>query len=70
MSNESPRVAVAPYSVATRARRPADWCIKSIDQCWTQKEPRTRDTEKAAAKQAYDEAKAIYRKILAESEVE
>ncbi|MBI3464038.1 MAG: CehA/McbA family metallohydrolase [Planctomycetes bacterium] len=49
------------------SRRSADWCLKSIDQCWTQKEPKIRDSEKAEAKRAYEEAKAIYRQILQES---
>jgi hypothetical protein len=52
------------------SRRSAEWCIQSIDQCWTQKEPRTRDNEKAEAKAAYEQAKAIYRKIREESPVE
>jgi hypothetical protein len=52
------------------SRRSAQWCLDSIDQCWSQKEPQIRQSEKAEAKQAYDEARAIYRKILNESEVD
>ena len=52
------------------SRRSAQWRLKSIDQCWTLKEPGIRDHEKAEAKRAYEQAKAIYRKILEECPVE
>ena len=52
------------------SRRSADWCIKSIDQCWKQKVKLIRDSEKETAKRAYDEARAIYERILVASEVE
>jgi hypothetical protein len=45
-----------------------EWCLKSVDQCWSQKEPQIRASEKAAAKQAFDRAREAYSKILAESE--
>ncbi|WP_435010956.1 CehA/McbA family metallohydrolase [Tundrisphaera lichenicola] len=48
----------------------AEWCLKSVDQCWSQKEPKIRPTEIEEARKAYDVARAAYRKILAESEVE
>ena len=49
------------------SRRSADWCIRSIDECWTKKEPLIRESEKAEAKKAYEEAKEIYAKIMEES---
>lgn len=49
------------------SRRSAEWCIKSIDRCWSQKERAIRATEREAALNAYEQAKVIYRKILAES---
>jgi len=52
------------------SKRSAEWCLKGVDQCWSQKE-RTYDAdEKEDAKQAYEHARQAYRKILAESEVE
>lgn len=45
----------------------ADWCLKAVDACWKQKEPRYRAEEKAAAAEAYEHARKVYRKILAES---
>jgi hypothetical protein len=48
------------------SRKSAQWCIKSVDQCWSKKEPATRAAEKADAKRAYDVARDAYKRILAE----
>ncbi|MDG3003081.1 CehA/McbA family metallohydrolase [Paludisphaera mucosa] len=52
------------------SKRSAEWCLKSVDQCWSQKEPAIRASEKDAARQAYEAARVAYRKILAECEDE
>jgi hypothetical protein len=49
------------------SRRSADWCLKAVDQCWFQKNPRIRARERDAARAAYDHARARYRDILRES---
>jgi hypothetical protein len=49
------------------SHKSADWCLKSVDQCWSQKEPAIRPAEKEAARKAYDHARDAYKKILAES---
>lgn len=49
------------------SQRSAEWCIKAVDQCWSQKSKQIRSTERDAAKRAYDEAKAMYERILAET---
>jgi hypothetical protein len=41
-------------------RRSAEWCMKAVEQCWKMKEPNIRDSEKSAAKAAYDAALKIY----------
>ena len=38
------------------SKKSAEWCLKSVDQCWPKKEPAIRKTEKEAAKKAYDVA--------------
>jgi hypothetical protein len=52
------------------SRRSAEWCLASVDQCWSQKGPRIRAREREAASLAYEHARTRYRHILAESEVE
>jgi hypothetical protein len=49
------------------SRKSAEWCLKGVDQCWSQKVTRTRPEEVAAAEEAYDAARRAYRKILRES---
>ena len=48
------------------SKKSAQWCIESVDRCWEQKKGRIRQSELAAAKKAYDEARVAYQKILAE----
>lgn len=48
-------------------KRSAEWCLEAVDVCWKQKEPRTKESEKAAASAAYEQAREAYRKIAAES---
>jgi len=48
------------------SRRSAQWCLKAVDTCWNSKQGRIRENERPAARKAYDQAKAIYRRILAE----
>jgi len=52
------------------SRRSAEWCLQAVDQCWNQKSPRFRDSERAEAEKAYDFARQAYRQRLQESAVE
>lgn len=49
------------------SKRSAQWCIDAVNQCWKQKAPRIRDTERPAAEAAYDQARQAYAKILEQS---
>ncbi len=51
------------------SRRSAEWLLAAVNQCWTQKAPRIRDTEKADARKAYDHAREVYKQLAGESEV-
>ena len=61
------QVAGAPIRAS---RRSARWCREAVDVCWEKKRGRIRKDEQAAAKQAYDKARAIYDGILKESVAE
>jgi hypothetical protein len=52
------------------SRRSAEWCLKGVDRCWSQKEKFIRAKEKEQARLAYDHARAAYRKLLGECEVD
>ena len=50
------------------SKRSAEWCLKGVDQCWSQKEKLIKPAEKEEAKAAYDHARAAYQKLLSECE--
>ena len=49
------------------SRRSAEWCLTAVNQCWTQKAPLIRPEEREAARAAYDHARDVYRRLIAES---
>jgi hypothetical protein len=67
-SHTNPIFVIVDGKPIRASRKSAEWCLKSVDQCWSQKEPRYRESERAEASTAYDVARAAYRKILAESQ--
>jgi hypothetical protein len=44
--------------------------LKSVDQCWSQKEKKMRPEDLPAARAAYDVARKAYAKIVSESVVD
>ncbi len=52
------------------SRRSIEWCLKGVDQCWSQKEKLIAPAEIEDAKAAYEHARVIYRKRLAECAAE
>ena len=67
-SHTNPVFVVVGGKPIRASKKSAEWCLKAVDQCWSQKEPAIRAAEKEAAKKAYDVARDAYKKILAESE--
>ena len=49
-----------------RSQRSAEWCLKAVDQCWSQKSPRIRLEERGEAQRAYEAAREAYRARLQE----
>ncbi|MBI4660049.1 MAG: CehA/McbA family metallohydrolase [Verrucomicrobia bacterium] len=52
------------------SRRSVEWCLKGVDQCWSQKERFIKADEKEQALKDYAHAREVYRKLLAECEVD
>ena len=52
------------------SRKSAQWCRKAVDVCWSSKKNQIRESEKAAAKTAYDQAAEIYDEIIDESKTD
>ncbi len=52
------------------SRRSAQWCLDAVNQCWSQKKGRTAASEREEAQKAYDHARDVYARLLAECERE
>ena len=49
------------------SRQSAEWCLRSVNQCWSQKAPKISSQEMPEAKKAYDHARDVYRQLIGES---
>ena len=49
------------------SKKSAEWCLKSVDQCWSQKQRFIKAEEMEQAKADYQHARDVYKKRLAES---
>jgi hypothetical protein len=47
-----------------RSRHDAEWCLRAVDQCWSQKEPKIRLQERGEAARVYEMARAAYRERM------
>ena len=52
------------------SRRSVEWCLQSVEQCWSQKEKFIKANELDEARSAYAHARDAYRALLAECTVE
>ncbi len=48
-------------------KKSAQWCIDAVAACWNSKKNQIRESERQAAKQAYEDATKVYEKIFSES---
>ncbi len=66
-SHTNPMFVVVDGQPIRGSRASADWCLRAVDQCWQQKAPKIAERERPAAERAYEHARDVYRKILAET---
>ena len=52
------------------SRSSVEWCLKGVDQCWSQKERFIKPAELDDAKRAYAHARETYQRLLAECDVD
>ena len=69
-SHTNPVFVIVDNQPVRASRLSAEWCLKSVDQCWSQKESKIGAHERPAAEKAYEHARQVYRQILAESAVD
>jgi hypothetical protein len=69
-SHTNPIFVIVDGKPIRASRRSAAWCLKSVDQCWSQKERFIAAAEMEEAKQAYDHARQTYQRLLDECDVD
>ncbi len=47
-----------------RSRASAEWCLRAVQQCWTQKSPLIKAAEQAAARATFTHAEEVYRTLI------
>jgi hypothetical protein len=52
------------------SRNSAEWCLRGVDRCWEEKRQFYAAAELDEARQAYEHAREVYRRIVKESGVE
>jgi len=65
-SHSNPIFVVVDGQPIRGSRRSLEWCLKGVEQCWSQKERFMKGAEHAQAVAAYDHARAVYRQRLEE----
>jgi hypothetical protein len=66
-SHSNPMFVLVDGQPVRASRQSAEWCLRAVDQCWSQKASKIAPREKAAAEAAYEHARQVYRRILAET---
>lgn len=69
-SHTNPIFVVVGGKPVRASRRSVEWCLKSVDVCWSQKERFIAPAEKEEAVAAYEHARRVYRKLLGECEAD
>ena len=52
-SHTNPIFVVVDGKPVRASRESADWCLRAVDQCWSQKAPRISERERPDAERAY-----------------
>jgi hypothetical protein len=66
-AHTNPMFAIVDGRPIRASRKSAEWCLAAVDQCWLQKAPNIRPDEREDAARAYDHAREVYRRLIAES---
>ena len=66
-SHTNPVFVIVEDKPIRASRKSAEWCLKGVDQCWTEKKRFYAAAEMKDAEAAYEHARQAYKKILDES---
>jgi hypothetical protein len=66
-SHTNPIFVLVDSKPVRASRKSAEWCLKAVDQCWSQKSPHIRLEERGEAERMYAAAREAYRQRLNET---
>ncbi|MBK9314927.1 MAG: CehA/McbA family metallohydrolase [Acidobacteria bacterium] len=66
-SHTNPIFVIVDDRPVRASRQSAEWCLKAVDQCWSQKARRISERERPEAEKAYEHARQVYRRIISAS---
>jgi hypothetical protein len=66
-AHTNPVFAIVNGKPIRASRRSAEWALKGVNQCWTQKSARISQRDMGEALKAYDHAREVYRQLIRES---
>ena len=67
-SHTNPVFVVVGGKPVRASARSAEWLLAAVDAAWKANSPRIRDKERTDAERAYEHARQVYRRVLAESQ--
>ena len=67
-SHTNPVFVVVGGKPVRASAKSAEWLLAAVDAAWKANSPRIRDKERPEAERAYEHARQVYRRILAESQ--
>ena len=67
-SHTNPVFAIVDGKPIRASRRSAEWCLAAVSQCWSQKAVAIANSERDAARKAYDHAREVYQRLIGESQ--
>jgi len=66
-AHTNPIFAIINDAPVRASRRSAEWVRQAVDQVWKMKSPGIRTADRAEAERAYDQARQVYDRLIAES---
>jgi hypothetical protein len=67
-SHTNPIFVLVGGSPIRSSRKSAEWCLAGVNQCWTQKASKISKKELPEATDAYEHAREVYKRLIAESQ--
>jgi hypothetical protein len=67
-SHTNPIFAMVDGKPIRASRRSGEWCLAAVNQCWSQKSVAISNSEREAARKAYDHAREVYQQLIAETQ--